>query len=57
MSDICEWRQVEEYDYYDTSCGQSFTIIEGTPKENLMHYCCYCGKPLKYVPWQEEDDE
>lgn len=29
-----------------TDCGESFDITEGTPTENHMRFCCYCGKPL-----------
>ena len=45
----CEWVLNEDnYDdvCYETSCGKTFIILEGTPKDNDMFYCCYCGKPL-----------
>ena len=43
----CEWRPDGEYDYYDTDCGQAFTLFDETPAENKMKFCCYCGRPLK----------
>jgi hypothetical protein len=42
----CEWKGNEENNY-ETSCGELYCIISGTPKENKMKYCCYCGKILK----------
>ncbi len=44
-SQICEWK--EEPDYWSTSCGQEFVILDGSPSENDMKYCCYCGKDIE----------
>ena len=53
----CIWEQ-DENGNWATSCGEMFVVEEGTPFENGMRYCCYCGKPLKDVPYTEpEDDE
>ena len=41
----CKWTP-DENGIYDTECGQRFEITEGTPKENHMKYCPYCGKQL-----------
>ena len=39
-----EW----EGGYYECSvCGEAFTFIEGTPKENLYNYCPYCGARME----------
>jgi hypothetical protein len=43
----CAW--AADDDAWQTSCGQSFLIIEGTPNENGMRFCCYCGGPLNEV--------
>lgn len=40
----CLWNEVGEM--WETACGHAFTLIEGTPYENGMTFCCYCGKPL-----------
>ena len=47
MSDPCEW-ELDNPDFgsWKSSCGEEFIIIEGTPIENGMAFCCYCGKPL-----------
>lgn len=43
----CEWLYCEEEDAWDTGCGHKFQIIEGSPKDNGLIYCPYCGKPIK----------
>ena len=43
----CKWKlEDEDYNAYATDCGQCFCIEEGTPQENSMLYCCYCGRVL-----------
>ena len=58
MSDKCEWAQDED-GAWDTQCCNRFEINEGTPADNDMAYCCYCGKPIEqteYVsPWEDEE--
>lgn len=44
----CEWALDEpDSGTWATDCGHMFTILAGTPTENRMAFCCYCGKPLK----------
>ena len=45
MRPLCHWREDDE-GHYDTSCGSRFSLNEGTPKDNHMRFCCYCGKTL-----------
>ena len=43
----CQWTLEEICEgTWETSCGQVFLLVEGTPKDNGMQYCCYCGKTL-----------
>ena len=42
---VCNWEADSEGNY-STSCGEIFTLIDGTPTENGMRFCCYCGKSL-----------
>jgi len=49
----CEWHGDEEGSW-STSCDNILCIIEGTPKENEMEFCCYCGKKLVQVVFEEE---
>jgi hypothetical protein len=55
----CRWLQEgdEESDTWAASCGRHryFSLNEGTPKNNHMKHCCYCGKPLVEVPIEEDE--
>jgi len=61
----CKWtRVVDHYEYLDlweTDCGNCFELYNGTPAENGMQYCCYCGKALEVVipplPANEETED
>ena len=36
-----------EMDIYTCSkCRESYVLVEGTPKENLWHYCPNCGAKM-----------
>jgi hypothetical protein len=41
----CVWKEEEEC--WETSCGHAFCLNTGTPSENGMQFCPYCGKPIK----------
>jgi hypothetical protein len=43
----CKWTVDDDCGAYDTRCGGKFLITEGTPRENGMKFCCYCGKKLE----------
>ncbi len=49
----CAW--VEEDGDWDTDCGHVFMINEGTPEENEMKFCCYCGKRIAQFPEKEKE--
>lgn len=36
-------------DVWATACGRRFQVTEGTPAENDMRFCCYCGGALTEV--------
>jgi hypothetical protein len=38
---VCLWNNVDGC--WETTCGNAFEINDGTPSENNMTYCCYCG--------------
>ena len=44
----CTWHQDGDSDsgVYATSCGRYFDLTDGTPEDNQMRWCCYCGKQL-----------
>jgi len=55
MADVCSWVQEDdEWGYYETDCGETFVMIDGTPADNSMKYCCYCGKQLVGKPFDPE---
>ena len=42
----CVWAE-DENGNWNTGCGDIFDIIEGSPSENSMLFCHYCGQPIK----------
>jgi hypothetical protein len=56
----CHWYQDgdEDSDKWAASCGRHryFQLNDGTPTDNRMTHCCYCGKPLVEVPIDPEDN-
>jgi len=44
----CRWVQNED-GTWETACGNAYEIVEGTPRDNKMRYCCYCGGQLLFT--------
>ena len=44
------WETIEDYDgdciYRCSVCGEEWTLIAGTPKDNNMNYCPRCGAKM-----------
>ncbi len=57
--ETCTWCQDGDSDsgVYATSCGHYFNLEDGTPEDNKMQWCCYCGKKLVQELITEDDDE
>ena len=36
--------------YVCSVCGEPWTLIDGTPRENNMHYCPNCGAKMEDKP-------
>lgn len=53
----CQWKMNDPYegDFYGTSCGEAFTLIDGTPTENKMRFCPYCGRRIQERAAAEEE--
>ena len=50
IDEVCEWRLCdEEANVYDTACGNSEMLFDGSPSENEYEFCPYCGKKIKVV--------
>lgn len=43
----CLWTYDQDLDTWDTQCDNSFMLNEGTPSDNQMNYCPYCGHEIK----------
>lgn len=46
--ETCTWHQDGDSDsgVYATSCRHYFNLEDGTPEDNKLAWCCYCGKKL-----------
>lgn len=43
----CHWKLEEpDWNAYATECGEMFCIEMGTPQENKMRFCPFCGGRL-----------
>ena len=48
---VCTWVQDDpDRGAWATSCGGMFSITDGTPGENGMRFCTYCGGVLVETP-------
>ena len=58
-SETCTWHQDGDSDsgVYATSCRRFFNLTDGTPEDNKMQWCCYCGKRLVQELITEDGDE
>lgn len=49
MNKECTWTYEYIIDYWATECGNEFTMIWCTPKDNGFKFCPYCGGALRFV--------
>ena len=50
IEEVCEWTLIDEdFNAYDTSCKSPWCLESGTPSDNKMNYCPYCGRKIKVV--------
>lgn len=43
---------------WSAQCGEQFVLVEGSPHDNKMMFCCYCGGRLvenKYFEPKESE--
>lgn len=50
----CAWAQEPDGGPWQTSCGNEFELIDGTPRDNGIAYCCYCGGSLEQIEYIDE---
>ena len=53
----CGWTQESDGSAWATGCGHLFEVNDGTPKENGMGFCCFCGRTMSESPYAEEPKE
>jgi hypothetical protein len=52
----CEWKEDDlDCGCWNTACGEAFVLNGDLPSDNKMKFCCYCGKPLKEIPYKEQE--
>ncbi len=55
MSKVCTWTEDDE-GVWQTDCGEAFFFNDGTPEENTMKFCCWCGAELQQVLYEDTQD-
>lgn len=50
----CGWTMDNE-GWWETDCGHVFVLNDGTPSQNRMGFCCYCGSKLVEMVCQNAD--
>jgi hypothetical protein len=53
-STSCTWFAEFEDDMWSTDCGNYFQLNDGTPSDNEMKFCCFCGKEIEEEVGEEE---
>ena len=43
----CKWAYDNFHEMWETACGNAWTLCDGTPAENRMKFCPFCGLILK----------
>lgn len=38
---------IEDVDYYETSCDNAYQFLEGGLQENNFNYCPFCGEKIE----------
>jgi len=47
---VCEWKLLDsEFCDWTTSCQPNHRCMIGTPKDNEMKFCCYCGAKIEEI--------
>lgn len=54
--ELCNWTEDEDGNW-STDCGNAFVLNDGTPIENKMKFCCFCGDQLVEVRFGYDDEE
>ncbi len=56
MSEItCSWQRDEDGND-NTACGGTWCLNDGTPAENGMKFCPYCGKSIEWYDFCGDEE-
>lgn len=53
---VCGWQEDED-GVQSTDCGHLWILESGSPPENDMKFCPFCGKTLAWCSYQEPEDD
>lgn len=45
-SNKCTWSENFDPDFWDSACGETFTLLAGTLQDNHMRFCPFCGREI-----------
>ena len=51
---ICRWDEDRDGAWW-TDCSNGFVTSSESPQDNGMKFCCYCGKKLKEVKFEDTE--
>jgi hypothetical protein len=51
---VCQWKENDEYGYWETGCKGIFEFIEGDIEDNTFKFCPYCGGKIKELRQERE---
>lgn len=57
QTEKCRWREGWEGYGWESECGNVFAVFSGTPAENGMRFCPYCGRHLVEILMEEDEEE
>lgn len=47
-TELCLWQiEIQDERVWKTSCEELFVMIDGSPLENGMGYCPFCGRRIQ----------
>jgi hypothetical protein len=54
----CEWKCDDiDNSIWESSCGESWSFVDGGPVENRMLFCHRCGSKLKTAPASDQGEK
>jgi len=51
----CLWGQDDD-GVWETSCGHAFEFNDGDPADNAFLFCPFCGRQIKTLVYEDEQE-